>query len=111
MPTMRVNRGTWGPSRNFDELMKNRGIEPPKEGHTDEDGFGWVIARLEKCVPAAEKGGVLLGLEKHWGLGRTAGGAWRIGNKTASPRPQVTTDTGNFLEDPSDRLEGPVALT
>jgi L-ribulose-5-phosphate 3-epimerase len=102
---MRVNTGTWGTSRNFDDLMKNRGIEPPKEGYTDEDGFGWVIASLEKCLPAAEKCGVLLGLENHWGLGRTAEGVLRIVNKIDSPWLQVTADTGNFLEDPYDRLE------
>src|SRR6476620_3786833 len=42
IPTMRVNTGTWGTSKNFDDLMKNRGIEPPRTGYTDEDGFGWV---------------------------------------------------------------------
>jgi L-ribulose-5-phosphate 3-epimerase len=105
IPTMRVNTGTWGTSRIFDELMKNRGIEPPKEGYTDEDGFGWVIAALEKCLPAAEKCGVLLGLENHWGLGRTPEGVLRIVNAIDSPWLQVTADTGNFLEDPYDRLE------
>ena len=29
IPTMRVNTGRWGTSKNFDELMANRGIEPP----------------------------------------------------------------------------------
>jgi sugar phosphate isomerase/epimerase len=105
IPTMRVNTGTWGTSRNFDELMKNRGIEPPKEGYTDEDGFGWVIASFEKCLPAAEKCGVLLGLENHWGLGRTPEGVLRVVNAIQSPWLQVTADTGNFLEDPYDRLE------
>src|SRR5688572_28277757 len=105
IPTMRVNTGTWGTSKNFDELMKNRGIEPPKEGHTDEQGFGWVIASLEKCLPAAEKCGVLLGLENHWGLGRTPEGVLRVVDAIQSPWLQVTADTGNFLEDPYDRLE------
>jgi len=105
IPTMRVNTGTWGTSRDFDALMKNRGIEPPKEGYTDEDGFGWVIASLEKCLPAAERCGVLLGLENHWGLGRTPEGVLRIVNALNSPWLQVTADTGNFLEDPYDRLE------
>jgi sugar phosphate isomerase/epimerase len=105
IPTMRVNTGTWGTSKNFDELMKNRGIEPPKEGYTDEDGFGWVIASLEKCLPAAEKCGVLLGLENHWGLGRTPEGVLRVVNAIKSPWLQVTADTGNFLEDPYDKLE------
>jgi sugar phosphate isomerase/epimerase len=105
IPTMRVNTGTWGTSKDFDDLMKNRGIEPPKEGYTDEDGFGWVIASLEKCLPAAEKCGVLLGLENHWGLGRTPEGVLRCVEAIKSPWLQVTADTGDFLEAPYDRLE------
>lgn len=105
IPTVRVNTGTWGTSASFDELMANRGIEPPKEGYTDEDGFGWVIASLERCIPTAEKCGVVLGLENHWGLGRTPEGVLRIVNAIDSPWLQVTMDTGNFLEDPYDRLE------
>jgi sugar phosphate isomerase/epimerase len=105
IPTMRVNTGTWGTSKDFDELMKNRGIESPREGYTDEDGFGWVIDSLEKCLPAAERCGVLMGLENHWGLGRTPEGVMRVVNAIDSPWLQVTMDTGNFLEDPYDRLE------
>lgn len=105
IPTMRVNTGTWGTSKNFDELMKNRGIESPREGFTDEDGFGWVVDGLEKCLPAAERCGVLLGLENHWGLGRTPEGVMRVVNAIDSPWLQVTMDTGNFLEDPYDKLE------
>jgi sugar phosphate isomerase/epimerase len=104
IPTIRVNTGTWGTSRNFDELMKNRGIEPPREGYTEEDGFGWVIASLEKCLPAAERCGVILGLENHWGLGRTPEGVLRIVRAINSPWLAVTADTGNFLEDPYDKL-------
>ena len=55
IPTMRVNTGRWGTSRNFDELMKNRGIEPPLEGYTDEDGYPWVIESFEKCLPTARE--------------------------------------------------------
>ncbi len=105
IPTMRVNTGTWGTSKNFDELMKNRGIESPREGYTDEDGFGWVIDSLEKCLPAAERCGVLMGLENHWGLGRTPEGVMRVVNAIDSPWLQVTLDTGNFLEDPYDKLD------
>jgi len=104
IPTIRVNTGTWGTSRNFDELMKNRGIEPPLEGYTDEDGFGWVIDSLEKCLPAAERCGVILGLENHWGLGRTPEGVLRIVQAIRSPWLAVTADTGNFLEEPYDKL-------
>ena len=62
IPTMRVNTGRWNTTKSFDDLMKNRGVEPRIEGYTDEDGFKWVIDSLEKCLPAAEKCGVLLGL-------------------------------------------------
>ena len=105
IPTMRVNTGRWGTSRNFDHLMKNRGIEPPLPGYTDEDAFPWVIESFEKCLPTAEKCGVLLGLENHWGLGLTPEGVMRIVRAVDSPWLQVTMDTGNFLEDPYDRLE------
>ena len=105
IPTMRVNTGRWGTSRDFDELMANRGIEPNLPGYSDEDGFGWVISCLEECLPAAERCGVLLGLENHWGLGRTPEGVLRIIKAIDSPWLQATLDTGNFLEDPYDRLE------
>jgi sugar phosphate isomerase/epimerase len=105
IPTVRVNTGRWGTSKNFDELMKNRGIEPPLPGYKDEDGFPWVIESLEKCLPAAEKCGVVLGLENHWGLARTPEGLLRIHDAIHSPWLGVTLDTGNFLEDPYPRLE------
>ncbi|HEV7225231.1 MAG TPA: sugar phosphate isomerase/epimerase family protein, partial [Pirellulales bacterium] len=66
---------------------------------------GWVVDSLEKCLPKAEECGVLLGLENHWGLGRTPEGVLRIVEAIDSPWLQVTLDIGNFLEDPYDRLE------
>jgi sugar phosphate isomerase/epimerase len=103
--TVRVNTGTWGTSKNFDELMKNRGHELPLEGHTDEEGFRWVIDGLGQCLKAAERCGVTMGLENHWGLGRTPEGVLRVVEAINSPWLQVTLDTGNFLEDPYDKLE------
>jgi sugar phosphate isomerase/epimerase len=105
IPTMRVNTGRWGTSKDFDALMANRGIEPPLEGYTDEDGFPWVIDALEQCVAVAEKCGVVLGLENHWGLGLTPEGILRIIDAVDSPWLQITADTGNFLEEPYERLE------
>ena len=104
IPTIRVNTGRWGTSRDFNHLMANRGIEPPLPGYTDEDAFPWVIESFEKCLPAAERCGVLLGLENHWGLGLTPEGVLRIVEAVDSPWLQVTMDTGNFLEDPYERL-------
>ncbi len=85
IPTMRLNTGRWGTSKSFDDLMANRGIEPPLDGYTDEDAFGWVIDSIEKCIPKAEECGVVLGLENHWGLGRTPEGVLRIVEAIKSP--------------------------
>ncbi len=105
IPTIRVNTGRWRTTKSFDKLMANRGIEPPLPGYTDEDAFPWVIESFEKVLPTAEKCGVLMGLENHWGLGLTPEGVLRIVNAVNSPWLQVTMDTGNFLEDPYTRLE------
>ncbi len=104
IPTMRVNTGRWGTSGSFDALMKARGIEKPLDGYTDEDAYPWVIEALEACIPTAEKCGVVLALENHWGLGLTPEGILRIVDGVDSPWLQITTDTGNFLEEPYERL-------
>lgn len=104
IPTMRVNSGTWGTSKSFDELMKNRGVEKPLPGHTEEEAYGWVIDAYGKLAVEAEKLGVIMGLENHWGLGCTPEGVKRVVDAVKSPWLQVTLDTGNFLEDPYDRL-------
>ena len=105
IPTMRLNTGRWGTSESFTALMANRGIGPALEGYTDEDAFGWVIEAIESLIPKAQECGVLLGLENHWGLGRTPEGVLRIVEAVDSPWLQITLDTGNFLEDPYDKLE------
>ncbi|UCD75214.1 MAG: sugar phosphate isomerase/epimerase [Phycisphaerales bacterium] len=105
IPTIRVNTGRWGTTASFDDLMANRGIEPPLPGYADEDAFPWVIDCFERIVPLAERLGVVMGLENHWGLGLTPEGVLRIVDAINSPWLQVTLDTGNFLEDPYDRLE------
>ncbi|MEZ6123129.1 MAG: sugar phosphate isomerase/epimerase family protein [Planctomycetaceae bacterium] len=105
IPTMRINTGRWGTSSSFDQLMANRGIEPNLPGYTDEDAFAWVQQGISECLPTAEKCGVTLGLENHWGLGRTPEGVMKIVKAINSPWLKTTLDTGNFLEDPYDRLE------
>lgn len=105
IPTLRINTGRWGTSKNFDALMANRGIEPVLEGHTEEEGFAWVIEAMKQLIPTAEKCGVVLGLENHWGLGLTPEGVMKVVDAVKSPWLQVTLDTGNFLEDPYGRLE------
>ena len=104
IPTIRINTGGWGTRKDFDDLMAHRGIEEVLPGHTEEEGFEWVIQSMEQLVPIAEKCGVVLGLENHWGLGLTPEGVLRVVEAVNSPWLQVTLDTGNFLEDPYDRL-------
>ena len=59
---------------------------------------------------------MVLGLENHWGLGRTAEGVLRIVEAIKSPWLQMTLDTGNFLEDSYSQMEAmassnvPIAL-
>jgi sugar phosphate isomerase/epimerase len=105
IPVIRVNTGRWGTAGSFNELMRNRGIEPPLKGYTDEDAFPWVIESFKQCLPAAEKAGVVLALENHWGLGRTPEGVLRIVKEVDSPWLKALMDTGNFLEDPYEKLE------
>ncbi len=116
IPTMRINTGRWNTVKSFDDFMAKKGIEPAIEGHTEEEAFGWAIAAIEQLLPRAEARGVVLGLENHWGLGRTAAGVRRIVEAIKSPWLQMTLDTGNFLEDPYAQMESmasspvPIAL-
>lgn len=105
IPTMRINTGRWGTTKSFDDLMANRGIEPPLPGVSEDTAFGWVIDCIGECVKTASEAGVVLGLENHWGLGLTPEGVLRIVNAINSPWLMCTSDTGCFLEDPYDRLE------
>jgi len=105
IPCIRLNSGRWNTIEDFDELMKARGIEPVRAGYTDDDGFKWCIECIEKCVPKAEQCGVVMALENHWGLSRTPEGQLRLINAVPSPWLGALMDTGNFMEDPYDKLK------
>jgi L-ribulose-5-phosphate 3-epimerase len=111
IPIIRINTGRWSTTKSFDDLMANRGIEPVLPGYTEEDGFKWVVDSIGKCLPKAQECGVILGLENHWGLARTPEGLLRIVNTIDSPWLRVLLDTGNFLEDPYQKLEQCAAQT
>ncbi len=104
IPSIRLNSGRWGTIRSFDDLMANRGEEPPLEGYTETDAFEWCIDAIAQCLPRAAECGVLLALENHWGLTRTAAGLLHIVKTLDSPWLGVLMDTGNFLEEPYDQL-------
>lgn len=105
IPSIRLNSGRWGTAGSFNRLMELRGEETPIEGYTEDDAFDWCIDSIEKCLPAAERYGVVLALENHWGLTRTPEGLLRIAKAIESPWLGVLMDTGNFLEDPYCKLE------
>jgi sugar phosphate isomerase/epimerase len=105
IPTMRVNTGRWGTIKDFDEFMKHKGREPVPDGYSDEQGFAWVIDAYGQCVRTAERYGVVLGLENHWGLGREPEGVIRVIEAIRSPWLRATLDTGNFLEDTYAKLD------
>ena len=102
---IRLNSGRWNTIDSFDDLMANKGIEPILPGFTENDGFKWCIDSINECLPHAEQAGVVLALENHWGLTRTPEGLLRIVNSIDSPWLGVLMDTGNFLEDPYEKLE------
>jgi len=105
IPCIRLNSGRWGTSGSFDDLMAHRGVEEPIPGYTEDDAFKWCIESIEKCLPKAEENGVIMALENHWGLTSKPEGMLRIKNDIDSQWLGLLMDTGNFLEDPYDKLE------
>jgi sugar phosphate isomerase/epimerase len=105
IPCVRLNSGRWNTIKDFDDLMKARGLEPILPGCTEDDGFKWCIECIEKCIPKAEQCGVVMALENHWGLSRTPEGQLRLINAVPSPWLGALMDTGNFMEDPYDKLK------
>ena len=105
VPCIRLNSGRWNTIRSFDDLMKARGEEPVLPGRTEEEGFKWCVDAIEQCLPKAAECGVILALENHWGLTRTPEGLLRVLGEIDSPWLGGLMDTGNFLEEPYDKLE------
>lgn len=111
IPCLRLNTGRWNTIKSFDDLMAHRGIEPILPGYTEDDGYKWCVDGIQQCLQKAEECGVLLALENHWGLGSTPEGMLRIHDTVNSPWLGLLMDTGNFLENPYDKLEKIVSKT
>lgn len=97
IPAIRLNTGRWN-TMSFDDLMAAGGTETPTEGYTNDDAFGWVIESVEKLIPTAEKAGVAMALENHWGLSTDPDALLRIYNAIDSPWLVLNVDTGNFAD-------------
>ena len=111
-PAIRLNSGRWKTIESFEDLMKAGGKEPVLPGHTEDEGFKWCIDSIAECLPAAEKAGVVLAMENHWGLSGTVDGVLRIVKGVNSPWFGVTLDIGNLMGDPYPQIEqlAPYAL-
>jgi len=104
-PAIRLNSGRWKTIKTFEDLMKADGKEPILPGYTEDDGFKWCIDSIQQCIPAAEKAGVVLAMENHWGLSGTVDGVLRILKGVNSPWFGVTLDIGNLMGDPYPQIE------
>ncbi len=100
IPCIRLNSGRWNTIASFDDLMKVKGQEPPPAGHTDKDAFDWVVSSIEACLPAAERLGVMMALENHWGLTTSVDTLLAIHKAVGSPWLGINLDTGNYPGDP-----------
>ncbi|MBI3698229.1 MAG: sugar phosphate isomerase/epimerase [Acidobacteria bacterium] len=105
IPCVRLNSGRWKTVRSFEELMKVKGNEPPLPGYTNEDAFRWCVDSIRECLPHAEKAGVRLALENHWGLTTDPDMLLRIWRAANSSWLGINLDTGNFPGDPYAGLE------
>ena len=105
IPAVRLNSGRWETIQSFDDLMKVKGDEPPLPGYKKEDAIKWCIDSIHQCLPAAEKAGVVLALENHWGLTTSVDTLLEIVRAVDSPWLSVNLDTGNFPGEPYAGLE------
>jgi len=102
---IRLNSGRWGTIPSFDELMKVKGEEPPLEGYSHDQAFRWCIQSINECLPTAEKHGVILALENHWGLTTDPDNLLRIYKAVDSPWLRINMDTGNYAMDPYEGID------
>ena len=100
IPCIRLNSGRWNTIKSFDDLMTVKGEEPPIAGYTDANAFDWVIESINQCLPTAEREGVMMMIENHWGLTTKVENVIRIHQAVSSPWLGVNLDTGNYPDDP-----------
>ena len=104
IPAIRMNTGSWEGKQpaNYYET----GIKPPVAGYTDRDAIGWVVDAMGECLMEAEKKGIILCLENHWGLSSNIDYLIEIYEAlSSSPSMGLNLDTGNFVGDPYPQLE------
>ncbi len=104
IPAIRMNTGSWEGKRAPDYY--ETGIQKPVEGYTDQDAIKWVIDSMGECLKEAEKAGVILCLENHWGLSTNIDYLEEIYSAlSSSPSMGLNLDTGNFVGEPYEQFE------
>jgi L-ribulose-5-phosphate 3-epimerase len=104
IPAIRMNTGSWVGKRAPDYYQT--GIQKPVEGYTDQDAIKWVIDSMGECLKEAEKAGVILCLENHWGLSTNTDYLEEIYIALASsPSMGLNLDTGNFVGEPYQQFK------
>lgn len=105
IPCIRMNTGSWR-TRKRDASYYKDGIEPPISGFTDQDAIKWCIDSYGECLLEAEKAGVILAIENHWGLSSNIDYLLQIYKAlSSSPAMGMNVDTGNFVGDPYPQFE------
>lgn len=99
IPAIRMNTGNWPGKRAPDYYQT--GISEPMEGYTDRDAVNWVIDGMGECLQLAEREGIILCIENHWGLSSNMDILMEIYNALiSSPSMGLNVDTGNYVGDP-----------
>ncbi len=98
--SIRVNSGGWRKKGSFDELIAAKGWVEPWEGYTKDDGLKWCVDAIHACLPHAERHGVMLLLENHWGLTTFAEDMVYLLETVDSPWFKAILDMGNFIFEP-----------
>ena len=105
IPAIRLNSGRWKTIKSFDDLMKVKGDEPPLAGYKEADAIQWCVDSIKECIPTAEKHGVIMALENHWGLTTKVDVLLKLHKMVNSPWLGINMDTGNYPGDPYVGIE------
>jgi sugar phosphate isomerase/epimerase len=100
IPSIRVNSGSWRKKGSFDDLIQAKGWVEPWPGYTNDDARKWCMDCFAQCLPHAERHGVMLLLENHWGLTTFAEDMVYLLESVQSPWFKAILDMGNFLFEP-----------
>lgn len=104
IPAIRLNSGRWKTVRSFDDLMKVKGNEPVLPGYKHQDALKWCVESIHDCLGEAQKAGVVLALENHWGLTTDIDVLLDIFKQVNSPWLGINMDTGNYPGDPYEGI-------